>query len=76
MNKPLLIVSSITYAMKGQEILKRNGFKVNVKRVPKSQVLSGCGYGLLVKSNPDKAEDILSKFQIKVLGRMDLEDTQ
>lgn len=76
MNKPLLIVSSITYAMKGQEILKRQGIKATVRRVPKSQVLSGCGYGLLVTCNPDKAEDILSKFQIKVLGRMDSEDAQ
>ena len=33
MGKPFLLVSSITYAMKGREILSRHGFRVYVERI-------------------------------------------
>ena len=45
MGKPLIMVSSITYAMKSKEILSRRGFKVYVERVPHTSEAVGCGYG-------------------------------
>ena len=48
MGKPLIMVSSITYAMKSKEILSRRGFKVYVERVPHTSEAVGCGYGVYV----------------------------
>ncbi len=75
MNKHILIFSSITYAMKSKDILNNQGINAVIKRVPKNKILSGCGYGILISSDPAKAEDILSKFKIKVIDKIELEDT-
>ena len=37
MGKPLLVVSSVTYAMKGRELLFRHGIRGYVERIPKTQ---------------------------------------
>ena len=45
MGKPLLVVSSVTYAMKGRELLFRHGIRGYVERIPKTRE-TGCGYGI------------------------------
>lgn len=67
MEKALFILSSITYAMKGRDLLGARGIKSEIKRIPKNKALSGCGYGLLVYNKADEASEILTKAQIKVL---------
>ena len=64
MGKPLIMVSSITYAMKSKEILSRRGFKVYVERVPHTSEAVGCGYGVYV---PQRSG-------IRILGRMERAD--
>ena len=67
MGKPLIMVSSITYAMKSKEILSRRGFKVYVERVPHTSEAVGCGYGVYVPQ-------ILQRSGIRILGRMERAD--
>ncbi len=71
MGKPFLLVSSITYAMKGREILSRHGFRVYVERISRRQEQHGCGYGLYVPQGADEAEKILQQFGVRVLSRME-----
>ena len=73
LKKALFILSSITYAMKGRDLLNSKGIKSEIKRAPKNKVLSGCGYGLLVHERVDEAAEILEESQIKVLEIKNLE---
>lgn len=70
MGKPLIVVSSVTYAMKGRELLSRRGFRVFVERIPKTAE-TGCGYGLYVPDGADEAETVLRENNIRVLGRLE-----
>lgn len=69
MSKPLIMVSSVTYAMKGKQILNSMGIRSEVERTPKRDVKNGCGYSLYVPKDADEAERILKENNIKVLGR-------
>ena len=68
MGKPIIMLSSITYAMKSRDILFQNGIKSYVERTPRS-ANTGCGYSIYVPIRTDEAERILSGMGIKILGR-------
>ena len=65
MGKPLIVVSSVTYAMKGRDRIR--GY---VERIPKTGD-TGCGYGIYVPQGADAAERILRENHIRVLRRME-----
>lgn len=73
MGKPLIIIGSITQAMKARDILNKRGIKSEVVRTPRRDISGSCNYSVYVRSNPDMAEGILVKSGIKVLGRIDKE---
>ncbi len=58
-------VSSITYAMKGKEILARYGIKANVKRQLNIEKRKGCGYSIVVDEK-EEAVYILKRHGIKI----------
>ena len=70
MGKPLIVVSSVAYAMKGRDLLFRHGIRGYVERIPKTGE-TGCGYGIYVPRGADAAERILRENRIRVLGRME-----
>lgn len=70
MGKPLIVVSSVTYAMKGRDLLFRHGIRGYVERIPKTGE-TGCGYGIYVPRGADAAERILRENRIRVLGRIE-----
>lgn len=72
MGKPLLLVSSVTYAMKSKELLFRHGIRAYVERVPQTDGM-GCGYGVYVPQGAGEAEKILQENHIKILGRIEQE---
>lgn len=69
MGKPLIMLSSITYAMKSRDILFRKGIKSYVERTPRSNENAGCGYSIYVPDRTDEAENILREQGIRILGR-------
>ena len=73
MGKPVIQVSSVTYAMKGRELLFRYGIKAYVERSTRSS-RAGCGYSLYVPERTDEAEQILRKANIRILGRLERAD--
>ena len=72
MGKPLLVVSSVTYAMKGRDLLFCHGIRGYVERIPRTGE-TGCGYGIYVPEGADAAERILRENHIRVLRRMEQE---
>lgn len=73
MGKPLIMVSSVTYAMKAAGILAHSGIRGYVERVPRTEE-TGCGYGVYVPEGADAAEKILRDNGIRILGRMEQGD--
>lgn len=68
MGKPVILVSSVTYAMKGRDLLFRRGIRAFVERIPPTSQ-SGCGYGIYVPQGVEEAESVLRENHIKILGR-------
>lgn len=56
MTAHLIAMTSITYAMKAQTLLKSNGYYCEVQKTPKN-LSTGCGYSIRIKND---AEEILS----------------
>ncbi len=69
MDRPLIMMSSVTNAMRGREILRRHGISSEIERTPRGSARQGCGYSLYVKKNADEAEKILHESGTRVLGR-------
>lgn len=74
MGKPLIVIGSITYAMKAKSILSSHGFNANIVRTPKGSKVGGCGYSIYVKDKIDEAIEILNEHGIRVTGKLDGDD--
>ena len=65
----IIIFSSITYALKAQGILERNGIKSKLEKIKKEIALNGCGYGLKIKnSDVINAKNAVEREGIKVIN--------
>lgn len=73
MGKPMIVIGSITYAMKGQEVLEHSGIRSSVERIYRNTGGRGCGYGLLVENRTDEAQRILEQAGIPVSDRVEWE---
>lgn len=69
MERTLMILGSVTYALKAKELLFSHGISAYMERGKKTREF-GCGYGLNVPKDTDKAERILKENGIKILGRI------
>lgn len=70
MEKQLILVPSVTYAMKAKSILDKYKIKSYIERTPKNHQVYSCGYCLFVPENVDIAYDILLRNRVKVIGRV------
>ena len=60
-------VSSLTYALKGQKVLERYGYKAWAGR--DHNRVSGCGYQLTVRGDPEKAKELLLQYGIRLVSQ-------
>ena len=68
MEQNILIVSSVTYAIKAKNELLREGINCKVEKLKKVQTLKGCGYGVAIaRDNTDYAVDVMKRANIKVI---------
>lgn len=65
MKEYFFLLSSITSAMKGEDILRKNGFRASVFRDSKINPY-GCGYVIKVFGEKEKINRILQKAGIRV----------
>lgn len=70
MEKQLLLVPSVTYAMKAKNILDRYKIRAYIERTPKTHQVYSCGYCLFVPENVETAHEILLRNGIKIIGRV------
>ena len=69
----IFVLSSVTYAMKGRDVLKAGGIPAVLTRSAAIRRVRGCGYGLQVGlHHRQKAESLLKQAGITVLGTVSL----
>ena len=67
--KKVIVLSSITYALKAQEILKKNGIYANITRSKAVKSVRGCGYGISFDSAlTEKAQGLLIQSGVPIVG--------
>ncbi|MBC8584177.1 putative Se/S carrier-like protein [Youxingia wuxianensis] len=66
-NKPVLIVRSITNAMRGQKLLENQGVTAYIVRNSDVSGRYGCGFGIKIDAPVDRAVDILADEGIRVV---------
>jgi len=69
-------VSSITNAMRGKEILEKNGIRAHISRLADENIKNGCGYCVFVYSDFDEAEEILRSSGIRIRGTKKMNDAE
>lgn len=65
-------VGSLTYAMKGRDLLQKNGYKAYLTRNPNPEAEEGCGYVIYVGNIDKRCFSVLKSAGIKVQGVVDL----
>jgi len=73
MNQDLILLPSVTYAMKAKSILDKSHIRSYIQRTPKTVKVKSCGYCLFVPRAADEAERILRESGVRVLGRAERE---
>lgn len=63
-----IAVGSITYAIKGRDILRKAGIKSHVERKTNQKGNTGCGYVIIAYGNREKIVDILKRNGIKIIS--------
>lgn len=69
MKNELILVPSVTYAMKAKSILDQYLIRSYIQRTPKNITVKSCGYCLFVPYRTDEAEKLLREKGIRILGR-------
>lgn len=65
----IMVLSSVTYAMKARDILSANGIRSELTRSAAIRKVRGCGYGLRIRrSDKERAERLLVQSGINILG--------
>ena len=73
MSKQLIVVGSVTYAMRGHDVLSRNAISSRIEKVS-SPRLGGCGYALYVPNDFDEAVELLRADGIKIRATLRSDD--
>lgn len=64
----IMVMNSVTYALKAQGVLAREGIGTRLEKLNKSRTLKGCGYGLRVeKSRLAAASAVLKRENIRII---------
>lgn len=73
MKNELILLPSVTYAMKAKSILDQYHIRSYIQRTPKNTGVKSCGYCLFVPNRADEAEKLLRQKGVRVLGRAERE---
>lgn len=60
-------VGSITNAMRGKQLLEKQGIRCYTQRSASPKEGDGCGYGLLVVGDSQRAEQILRRSGVRIV---------
>lgn len=67
MQRYVISVGSVTYAIKGRDLLRKSGYKSHIERKTNTNGNAGCGYVIVAEGNRNQITDILKNSGIKIL---------
>lgn len=67
MNKYVIRLTSVTYAIRAQKLLEQRGFRVYLKKLTSGFSAHGCGYGIVITGDINLANQIISAAGITIL---------
>lgn len=67
MKRYIMQTGTVTFAIKGRDILRKNGFKAKIERKNVKESY-GCGYVIVFEGDAKKAQELLQKSGVKVLS--------
>lgn len=67
MQRHIITVNSITYAIKGRDLLRKQGIKSFVERKTTSNGNVGCGYVIVAEGNKNTIAQSLMQSNISIL---------
>ena len=62
-----ITTGTVTYAIKGRDLLRKNGYNVKIQRITSGLSRAGCGYSIVFSGDLTKAENLLRSAGIKIL---------
>lgn len=65
--KWVITTGTVTYAIKGRDVLRRNGFSAKIERKSSPSGSAGCGYTVVTSGERDKILQILNDAGVKIL---------
>ncbi len=66
MQRHIISVGSITYAIKGRDLLRKQGFKAYIERKTNAGGNVGCGYVIVAEGNRQKITNALMNSGVKI----------
>ncbi len=66
MKRYLIQVGTVTYAIKGRDLLRKNGFRVKIERKTGENTY-GCGYVIVLEGDLKNARELLHQNGVKIL---------
>lgn len=67
MKRYIITTGTITYAIKGRDLLRRSGFNVKIERITSGLGSAGCGYTLILEGELQRPEKLLRDAGVKIL---------
>ncbi len=67
LQRHLISVSSVTYAIKGRDLLRKLGFKTYIERKTNTNGNVGCGYVIVSEGNRNNIVKYLNDAGIKII---------
>ncbi|MDD4699884.1 MAG: DUF3343 domain-containing protein [Oscillospiraceae bacterium] len=74
MKSYFIITGTVTYALRGRDVLRKKGYSAIVKRIQHKYNNAGCGYGIIISGDVERASQLLRENGIKILGTEVLDD--
>ena len=66
MRRHIISVGSVTYAIKGRDLLRKMGVKAYIERKTNANGGVGCGYVIVAEGNRESLVNALSDAEIKI----------
>ncbi len=66
MKRYLIATGTVTYAIKGRDILRKKGYNAKIER-KSGENIQGCGYSIIFEGDIYTAENLLRKSGVKIL---------
>ena len=67
MKRYIITTGTVTYAIKGRDLLRKKGYKVKIERITSGKGAKGCGYCIILDGDMGDAENILQTAGVKIL---------